>query len=193
MVIAKMRHELEHARQWDRGGKPVFQLYEHVYELGSVLFGGLPQSGRFYGLVPAEQDANAAAARFAQSHLSPGTIAAEIAGDQSNLFRSPSVADPLSLLNRMVGFAAIWPTTFEQVLRDAGESLAGVLPLEARTLWRDLEADRVFQDLCRDVAVASPSATSLAGLSQDAVRDTWLHLSAAVEAATARAASGVSA
>jgi hypothetical protein len=152
VVIAKMRHELEHARQWDVAGKEVFDIYKHVYDMGSILFGGLPQSGRFYSLVPAEQDANAAAARFAQAHLSPEAITAEIAGDQSVLFRSPAVTDPLTLLNRMVGFAAIWRTTFEQVLSDAGESLATVLDSAALTLWRELEADQVFQSLCEPSA-----------------------------------------
>lgn len=189
VVIAQMRHELEHAQQWDAAGKPVFEIYKHVYELGSVLFGGLPQSGRFYGLVPAEQDANTAAGQFAQTHLPPATVIAELANDHSILFRSPGATDPGSLLARMVGFAAIWRSEFEQVLTDANESPASVLTPESLAQWRALEADQVFQGLSANVAAVSPDAMSLAGLSDGATRDRWLQLAAAVEAATDWAAS----
>jgi hypothetical protein len=68
---ARMRHELEHALQWDRYGYPIYALYDLVVEVLSHKAAGLEGCGGMYvNAIPAEQDANAAAAIFLRNHHS---------------------------------------------------------------------------------------------------------------------------
>jgi hypothetical protein len=62
---AKIRHELEHARQWDAFGKQAFDLNDLILQVMARKVGGLRGGGRLYNLNPLEVDANAAAAKFA--------------------------------------------------------------------------------------------------------------------------------
>jgi hypothetical protein len=62
---AKLRHELEHARQWDAHGKPLFDLNDLTLAVLAERVGGLPGGGVLYNLIPTETDANAASAAFA--------------------------------------------------------------------------------------------------------------------------------
>jgi hypothetical protein len=62
---AKLRHELEHARQFDDFGEKLFDLNDLMSLVISHKIGGLSGGGRLYNFKPTEVDANAAAARFA--------------------------------------------------------------------------------------------------------------------------------
>ena len=65
-----MRHELEHASQWDHHGQPIYGLYDLVLEVLAHKAAELEGCGGMYvNAIPAEQDANAAASRAPSSGL----------------------------------------------------------------------------------------------------------------------------
>jgi hypothetical protein len=64
LLAAKMRHELEHARQYDSHGPPLFGLHQLASAVLDVKVRGLTGGGFVYGSIPTEVDANAAAARY---------------------------------------------------------------------------------------------------------------------------------
>lgn len=59
-----LRHEVRHAEQWDELGQDFFDLYDLAELVCQWKVGGLPRGGILYGLIPAEMDANAAAAKL---------------------------------------------------------------------------------------------------------------------------------
>lgn len=189
VLAAKLRHELEHACQWDTGGKKdLLDFSSQVYDLGSTCFGGLPQSGRFYNLVPTEQDANKAAASFARARFSPATIAAELERSDAVLFRSPTESDPASIGPRMLAFAAIWSDAFERLLEERALPLAATLALvsdDGVDLWRELSADAHFTSLRKEVTSQEPTEENLRALSPEEVTRSWVRFGEIVEAATA--------
>lgn len=63
-LAGKLRHELEHARQWDACGPAVFLLSERADWVLVRKIKGLPLWNVFTNLKPTEQDANAASAMF---------------------------------------------------------------------------------------------------------------------------------
>jgi hypothetical protein len=62
VFAGRLRHELEHARQWDRFGRSIFELYDLIRdELLPRKAGDLNGcAGMYVNAIPAEQDANAA-------------------------------------------------------------------------------------------------------------------------------------
>jgi hypothetical protein len=187
VVAAKIRHELEHARQWDlAGGQALYELLDLVYEIGSARFGGLPQSGRFCNLLPPEQDANAAARRFARAQFDENVIAAQLAGDSAVLFRQSAEPRPDTLASRLISFAAIWSKTFEERVAHAGRQLHATLALigpGGSALWNALQADNQFQHFIVEVVASEPTASTLAGLAESDITDRWQQLAATVESA----------
>jgi hypothetical protein len=69
IILAVLRHELEHARQWKwGGGKKAFELAAAERDLmDDVGYRCLPANGQIYNLVPIELDANGAASQFVRS------------------------------------------------------------------------------------------------------------------------------
>ena len=186
-----MRHELEHARQYDvGGGRGLYQLLDLVYEIGPERFGGLPQSGRFYNLLPSEQDANAAAARFARAQFNDIVIAAQLAGESAVLFRQAVESHPETLAPRLISFAAIWSKTFEERVAHAERQLHATLALASPyggALWSALRADSEFQSLSAQVTAREPTVSTFTGLAPSEITDRWRQLAAAVESAMIRA------
>lgn len=64
ILAGLLRHEVRHAEQFDALGHQFFDLYEIALLVGSWKVAGMPRGGILYGLIPAEMDANAAAAKF---------------------------------------------------------------------------------------------------------------------------------
>jgi hypothetical protein len=62
--VAALRHELEHARQWDQVGPIPFQMTWMVDDVLRVKLEGVPGGSLFYNFKPLEQDANAAASVY---------------------------------------------------------------------------------------------------------------------------------
>jgi hypothetical protein len=107
---ARLRHELEHARQLDAHPR-IFDLNDVVLGVLWMKLEGLKGSGQLYNAIPLEVDANAAAARFASGRY--GEDACRELADPENavglmdgvLFRSLTPPAPLETLPaRMLAF-----------------------------------------------------------------------------------------
>jgi len=92
-----LRHEVRHAEQYDELGQTFFDLYDIAELVCQWKVGGLPRGGILYGLIPAEMDANAAAARFLRDRR-PGAICDVLNSDYNVLARSNTPPGPLSEL-----------------------------------------------------------------------------------------------
>jgi hypothetical protein len=66
-TAARIRHELEHARQYAVYGQKLTDLYGLCVAVVRVRVAGLPGGSLLYTTIPIELDANAAAARFVTS------------------------------------------------------------------------------------------------------------------------------
>ncbi len=116
VAAAKLRHELEHARQWTAHGERLFTLTAGIQgalqrEKLNGLAGGAVQS-----VAPAESDANAAAAQFARPRY-PALAHRLIEGraDDAGLFRSHSGPEPLdSLPQRIIAHAFLYRSLCER-------------------------------------------------------------------------------
>lgn len=107
LVAAKMRHELEHARQYEAHGQELFHLHGLMNAILDLKVGGLPGGGVVYGSIPMEVDGNAAAARFVHGRYA--TEAEALLREHhpdSGLLRSLCGPGPLETLPaRMICFA----------------------------------------------------------------------------------------
>jgi hypothetical protein len=146
VLAGRLRHELEHARQWDRFGQPIFDLYDLLLrEVLPAKAGGLDGClGMYFNAIPAEQDANAAAAIFVHDQQGDDAIAALCRDpDYRNLGCSLLGAQPLDTLPaRMVAFAFTHRDCCELVAKSYDGDFAEVLDNRfegAGDLWRRLE------------------------------------------------------
>jgi hypothetical protein len=104
-LAAMLRHELEHARQWEAvGGPEAFKLLQLASEVYSRKTGGTMHGG-FLTQLPIEDDANAAASVFVRK-IRPD-VAADLAqhdfyGPLARAIVAPP--SPESLVVRMLGF-----------------------------------------------------------------------------------------
>ncbi len=106
-ITGLMRHELEHARQYD-----VHRQLHGLYEVAQDVVATVPRGGWLYQAIPVEFEANAAAARFVRGHFGGQRIdeLIDAKDDDIALFRSPVVPSPIeSLPERMVTFLAAYP------------------------------------------------------------------------------------
>ena len=147
LVAAKMRHELEHARQFDAHGSALFNLYDVANAALDLKVRGLAGGGVVYGSIPTEVDANAAAARFVASRYPED--AERLLGarhEASNLLRSLTGPEPLRTLPaRMVAFLYEYADLGERYFRERNfsttfEDCVEQLWPGASDAWRALEA-----------------------------------------------------
>jgi hypothetical protein len=146
-LLAVLRHELEHAIQWE--------LVPNVYKAGTVLESMLSHAECYVGpgghalvnALPIEADANAAAARLANQHYGP--LPDDLAwGEHGSLLRSPGDPKPGGLGARTIGWAAMHPLAFARAC--AGEGLSvmsvadSVLPAGNENLERLGEDDAIL-------------------------------------------------
>jgi hypothetical protein len=161
VALGRLRHELEHARQYDRSASVylfssfVQDAISHEFELTE------PEtwtgSGTVYNLLPSEEDANRAAAQANLGHFGPPT-AEQLAGFDSVLVRDDGGVEPDLLGRRLLVMAALFPDGFYWVAGERGESrdeLLGRLGPEARSAWEKLAADP-------EIAAAGAAALALA-------------------------------
>jgi hypothetical protein len=139
-----IRHELEHAIQWEVWGLSLFELDQVTDELTDWKAGPPPGSLPLYRRKPREEDANAAAADFIrQAHPN---AAAALAGNDlfAELTRSNHPPpDPGTLLVRTVCFQFLyWDLAsgmeLEQGTSDWADHIDSIAP-GAGEIWRALE------------------------------------------------------
>lgn len=142
---AKLRHELEHARQFDAHGKPLFNLNDVVLATLSERVGSLPGGGVLYNLNPMEIDANAASARFAWSRFGEEVCREHCAerSDYGALFRSLTPPAPLETLPlRMLTFLFEFADLAELVAVRNDRAFADILDEQwpgAAATWESLQ------------------------------------------------------
>ena len=75
-LIGLLRHELEHALQWQCHGEQMFELFDLYERVLIHNFGGQPGSALHYNKIPMEYDANAAGSLLVKKIGSPDEIEA---------------------------------------------------------------------------------------------------------------------
>jgi hypothetical protein len=144
LAAAKLRHELEHARQWDELGDDVFRLNGLADQVLWEVYNAQPGSSFHYNQKPVELDANAAAARFLRNSFPPDVAESLRLHEEGLAYRTDiSPAEPVTLIRRTLEFMLQYP--------EACETAAFGLPLERLLesqyeigigeMWRALRAD----------------------------------------------------
>ena len=129
LVGATLRHELEHARQFDSLGAGLFDLYNVIrFGVFPHQAGGLPGcAGAYMPAIPAERDANAAAAMYLLEHH-PDAAAEIRNGERRNLACSILPPEPHHTLPvRMVAFMALHPSACAALAAEEGEDFPDLL------------------------------------------------------------------
>ncbi len=117
VVLGLMRHELEHVRQFEQS-LYVTRANTALCEEFARITADVPGAFRgLYPLLPAEQDASAAAARLVHQRFDPLALLTVGAEHQSLLFTARSSGVPEGLPARLIGLAAIYPTLFGEAVR----------------------------------------------------------------------------
>lgn len=146
-LAALMRHELEHAHQFEAFGGPLLGLYLLAEGVLSEHAGGLPGSALLYQMIPVEFDANAAAAVFVRSRFGDERITEllETGDKDSAAFRALVPPPPIeSLPDRMVQFLAIMPDLCRRLAARQGSEFTTILDRHwkgAGAIWSRLVAD----------------------------------------------------
>lgn len=147
VALGRLRHELEHARQYDRS--PEIYLFMSFVQDAICRDFELAEpetptaSGTIYNLLPSEEDANRAAAQANLDHFGPPTED-QLAGPDSVLVLDPSEIDPDLLGRHLLVMAAQFPTGFDWVAErrdESREELLDRLGPEARSAWEKLAVD----------------------------------------------------
>jgi hypothetical protein len=113
---AKLRHELEHARQHDAFGDKLYDLNDLIAQVFAHKLRGLKGGARLYNFNPIELDANAAAARFAWERYGEQEAKQRLegVGEDAVLFRSLTGPAPIETLpKRLLCFLAQFPDLCE--------------------------------------------------------------------------------
>jgi hypothetical protein len=143
VLAGLLRHEIRHAEQYDTLGQVFFDVYDLAELVCQWKVGGLPRGGVLYGLIPAEMDANAAAAKFLRERR-PEAIDAVLNSDHNVLARSNTDPGPLTdLPTKMVAFLYLLREVADDPARSRGvtfdDRLRRVSERAART-WEALRA-----------------------------------------------------
>ena len=121
VLAAKVRHELEHARQWDACGEEPFNLMKLLRDVHKRKTGGMVY-GAFLNQMPIEDDANAAGSLFVRK-IRPASVEDvrrhEAYGPLARAVVAP--LEPETLAVRMIAFLFQY--------RDGVQALAAECPL----------------------------------------------------------------
>jgi hypothetical protein len=143
-LSAKIRHELEHARQMDACGAAVFQLSEVADWVLGRKIAGLPYGRVFTNLKPVEQDANAASAIFLRTRWPKAVDPLLHDRDDAPLVRSLTPPGSVeTLITRMVAFLFLYEDLCEDLARGWAISFGEHLDDIAQgtdALWATLQA-----------------------------------------------------
>ena len=149
MVVAIMRHELEHARQWDVHGDAILAVQvEYLWPALRTRSSG-PGAARIYNLAPSELDAHAAAATFVRARH-PDAVESLVARDPDNgcplILLSRSGPEPVETLPfRTLGFASMFREVLDAwAFEHHGRSFGGAVAPHingAAELWERQAGD----------------------------------------------------
>jgi hypothetical protein len=129
-IAALIRHELEHARQYEAQGQPLSELGGVAEQVIRERVGDLVGGGFLYQVIPIEMDANAAAALFVRTHFGADRIDKLLAQNDKDGsgFRSLVGPPPIETLpERMIRFLATMPDLCESYAERADLSFAMLL------------------------------------------------------------------
>jgi hypothetical protein len=144
LFAALVRHELEHARQWD--ARPIiFDLQGFIEDdVLAEIAGGLDGcNGGLINTVPSEMDCNAAASVYIAGRFTPAEI--QPIRNGPNRFLACSLIGPLPpemLPSRMIAFAYVHRAAVERHAERRGFSVTSILfslDRNARDYWVRLE------------------------------------------------------
>ena len=136
LLLGALRHELEHARQWQWYGEPGYRLRNFLLQACSIA-AEAHRGGLIYNALPTEQDANAAASHLLRSVLEKPEIE-ELVHDDAGiaLVRWKGPREPIeSLPIRMLSFARLHLNAVEECARVSGHK--GITDFLAQE-WPDL-------------------------------------------------------
>lgn len=144
LFAALVRHELEHARQWD-AHPIIFDLQDFIEnDVLTEIAGGLDGcGGGLINTVPSEMDCNAAASVYIASRFSSAEI--QRIRNGPNRFLACSLIGPLppeTLPTRMIAFAYIHRAAVERHAQRRGFPVTSILfslDRKARDYWVRLE------------------------------------------------------
>jgi hypothetical protein len=145
VVGATLRHELEHARQFDAVGVEVFDLYNLIkFGVLSHQAGGLDGcAGTYINAIPAERDANAAASMYLRKHH-PDAAQGIRNSERRNLACSILPPEPHKTLpRRMIAFIALHPSASAAYAAAEGADLADLLERAypgAAAIWQAINS-----------------------------------------------------
>jgi len=146
VIGARLRHELEHAAQWDRFGPGIFRLYDLAYSVLAVRAAGLDGCASMYiNAVPIEQDANAASAMFLRRYH-PDTIA-DLCLDAGSRQLACSLMGPErieTLPARMIAYIWLFRACCVGIMEEEEQSFDQALETAypgAGAYWRRLDAE----------------------------------------------------
>lgn len=162
IVLAVMRHELEHVRQFEQS-LYITRVNTALREEFARIMAGLP--GAFLGLyplLPAEQDASAASTRLVHRHFDAMTLLTVGVEHRSLLFTDRSSGVPEGLPARLIGIAAIYPVLFGEAVRElflpqadpdraACDLMKLLLPRFGEELYAACRLDRAISDARGDL------------------------------------------
>jgi hypothetical protein len=168
-LAARLRHELEHARQWDALGEGFYWFDCRMRAaVGSVFGSSEPGkrrgSARIYNLFPSEVEANAAAVEFVLREYGEAAVA-EWRGSPGHgeLFGSSGRPSPFVELPReTLCFAALCPREFEGEVGDRLDECLRMAGDSERAVWRRLCHDDQVQGHGRAARQAIPSEAEIA-------------------------------
>jgi hypothetical protein len=168
VAVGRLRHELEHGRQYDRSSEVYFSMsfardalsraFE-VYDPPSLKGGA-----SLYNMLPFEEDANRAAARLTARHFGSASDA-ELESTDGPLFRDQSPIEADSLALRTLAFAALFPDGVAWVAEQRGETvlqLVAHLGPDAPAAWRMLGDHPQIADFGRTALERCPSEEEIA-------------------------------
>jgi hypothetical protein len=166
-TVALLRHELEHARQYDVAPQ-THQFAQIVVDALSLAFDELglrdrPGSGTIYNLIPQELDANRAARALATALYGIPT-AEELAGPHSALYRQDCAPEPETLVRRALALTSLVSAKFGEACRFQGRSVDQTLSWlhpDASAAWSVLQAAVDPGDWLRRAAEAAPAAVEV--------------------------------
>jgi hypothetical protein len=167
VALGRLRHELEHAKQYERSAPLYRRMGATRYALAREFELQTPPSRKcsavLYTLLPFEEDANRAAAHLTNRHFGPAS-AAELQSTDAPLFRddSPIQADTLAL--RVLAFAALFPVGMAWVAEQNEESLTellGHLGSDAAAGWTLLSSTAEISEYGRRALSCCPTEAEI--------------------------------
>jgi hypothetical protein len=145
VIGATLRHELEHARQFDALGVGLFDLYDVIkYGVLAHQAGGLDGcAGSYINAIPVERDANAAASMYLREHH-PDSAQEIRNSERRNLACSILSPEPQGTLpRRMIAFMSLHPSACAAYAAAEGRAFSDLLERAypgARALWLEMNA-----------------------------------------------------